>query len=289
MTVKSLKPKQLLLLAGQFALFGALLFFFWSRVRSLAENVDWGAVPSHVPQLMMATVMVLMFYGVLSVHWLMVCRLIDTKTPRSQMLSFFASQPYKYLPTSIFTFSSRARFSSKLGMGLKKSSAAQLIENFNLIGSALGTGALLLVFQQSLWSGLGAAGLGLLLAAALWKKKTIYITKLHHEIALRTWLMALALSFCSWLIVGLGFAITTQIFGGETSLVDMIAANAIAFGASILAVFAPGGLGVRETIFTYFSVALGAIVMWRLITIVVDGLVGIAAAWLIRTHTKVNN
>jgi uncharacterized membrane protein YbhN (UPF0104 family) len=233
---------------------------------------------------MIAAVMVLMFYGVLSVHWLIVCRLIDTKTPQSQMLSFFASQPYKYLPTSIFTFSSRARFSSKLGMSLKKSSAAQLIENFNLIGSALGTGAILLVFQQSLWAGIAVVGSGFLLTAALWEKKTIYITKLHHEIALRTWLMALVLSFCSWLIVGLGFAITAQIFGSETSLINVIAANSVAFGASIIAVFAPGGLGVRETIFTYFSVALGAIVMWRLITIVIDALVGVIAAVLIKSH-----
>lgn len=280
--MKQLKPIQLLLLIGQLGLFVALLFFFWSRISDLASNLDWSIVPRHLPEVLLVMLLVCVFYGVLSVHWLFTCRLVDPKTDKVQVLSFFASQPYKYLPTSIFTFSSRARFSSRLGMSLKKSSAAQLVENFNLIGSALGLGVAIYVLQHSLLFFIGLALVTLIILFALWYKKEVYISKFKKSISIRSWMVTLSISLCAWVISGLGFALTAHVFGSPTTTINMIAANAIAFGASILAVFAPGGLGVRETIFTYFSVALGAIVMWRLVTMLLDGFLGIIAALAIR-------
>ena len=252
----------------------------------LVSSLDWSTIPDHIVEVLLIVFMVFVFYGLLSAHWFLACKLIDPATEKRQMLSFFASQPYKYLPTSIFTFSSRAKFSSQLGMSLKKSSAAQLVENFDLIGSAIGIGALALLFQRSQVAFWGALTLLVALSGALWYKGSIFVPKLRRKINLQNWIMAVFVTLCAWVVAGLAFALTAHVFSGQVSTINMIAANAIAFGASILAVFAPGGLGVRETIFTYFSVALGAIVLWRLITMAVDGVVGVVAAVMIRKQTK---
>lgn len=62
----------------------------------------------------------------------------------------------------------------------------------------------------------------------------------------------------------------------------LIAANSIAFSLSILAVFAPGGIGVREAVYSFFSIAAVTVISWRILVFVMDFLVGIVSIFLIK-------
>ncbi|MCA9329931.1 hypothetical protein KDA11_04750 [Candidatus Saccharibacteria bacterium] len=269
-------------------LFVILLFFFWYRINTLSVAINWTELVGQWYWVVGAFIFVLLFYFVLSIHWLAVCWLIDRSVPWQQAYSFLASQPYKYLPTSIFTFSSRARFSKRLGMTLKKSSAAQLVENLNLIGGAFALAGLILAFKLSLIIGLLYSLLGFFVCLFSWQKKTIYVSKISFTIHLRKWLFTVLIVVIAWIVAGLGLGLLTHISTVPSNLLNIIAANALAFAVSILAVFAPGGIGVRETIYTYFTLALSVIVVWRFITLIADGFVGIIAAYLIRRTTKNN-
>lgn len=265
-----------------------MLFFFWYRINTLSVAINWTELVGQWYWVVGAFIFVLLFYFVLSIHWLAVCWLIDRSVPWQQAYSFLASQPYKYLPTSIFTFSSRARFSKRLGMTLKKSSAAQLVENLNLIGGAFALAGLILAFKLSLIIGLLYSLLGFFVCLFAWQKKTIYVSKISFTIHLRKWLFTVLIVVIAWIVAGLGLGLLTHISTVPSNLLNIIAANALAFAVSILAVFAPGGIGVRETIYTYFTLALSVIVVWRFITLIADGFVGIIAAYLIRRTTKNN-
>jgi uncharacterized membrane protein YbhN (UPF0104 family) len=68
-----------------------------------------------------------------------------------------------------------------------------------------------------------------------------------------------------------------------------ISANAAGYAVSILAVFAPGGLGVREFTLYLFSVQNPAILLWRLITLAGDLLLGFGAVAYIRLRSLTGN
>ncbi len=216
-------------------------------------------------------------YGLQAWHSQLVCRTVDPSTPSRTWFSFFAAQPYKYLPSSLFTFSFRAKYAHDMGMPVKASSKAQIIEYTNLIISALALGGIIFLFNHSRPLGitllfvLAAAG-----AAALVLRKTVRIPKLaalstHREAGL------LALSATGWTVAGLAFWASLVAVQAEVAVSEAVALNSLAFAISILAVFAPGGLGVREALFAANGIATPAVVLWRLVTVAVDAVAGAAA------------
>lgn len=258
-----------------------LAVFIIFKAGDFLERVDWQVIASNWPIIIISGLIFLCGYILLAWHWLAVCRIVDNKTNPRQWLAFFASQPYKYLPTSIFTFSSRANFANKFGMSLKHSSEAQVIENINLIGSALAMGGILLLLSTYPWYGLAATLLAAMFCALVWQKRSIKVPKLNLTIDLRDWLKTVAIVSLGWLIIGLGFFVIVMGLEGRFVPVLAIAASNLATGTGILAVFAPGGIGIRELVFHYLSFASGTILIWRLVTFTVDIVVGAWAGWTI--------
>ena len=265
----------------QIALTIALIVFIFLKAGEFFEKVDWNVIANNWPSIIIAGVFFALGYVFMAHHWAFVCRIITPKTGKKQWLAFFASQPYKYLPTSIFTFSSRATFAKRLGMNFRQSTEAQVLENINLIGTAIIIGFWFLLLQFNFLYALAVIALVRLVGLAIWTKDTITVPKLKVAIDLKKWLISLTIVSAGWLVMGIGFFIL--VFGLENRVdpVLSIASNSLATGFGITAVFAPGGIGVRELIFSYLSFASGTILIWRLTTFTVDILVGIWAGWAI--------
>ncbi len=259
----------------------ALVVFIAAKAGDFLDQVDWQVITSNQPTIIVAGLIFVGGYIVLAWHWLVVCRIIDPAVNPKQWLAFFASQPYKYLPTSFFTFSSRANFAYKFGMSLKHSSEAQLIENLNLIGSALVIGVILLLLNTFIWLGIFTIIIVGLVCAFIWNQQSLKIPKTKIILDLRKWLKSLIVASLGWLIIGLGFFVMVVGLEGRFEPLLSIAASNLATGLGILAVFAPGGIGIRELVFHYLSFASGTILIWRLTTFIVDIAIGIWAGWAI--------
>lgn len=274
--------KRRLLLIVQAVFYGALIWFVVQRFDKLVASIDLGILLERPLHVAASIIFFLLFYGLLAVHWKLVCDKYEKYPQDQQWLSFFASQPYKYLPSSVFTFSSRAVYAKKLGLPMKQSSAVQLIENFNILGSAFCTAILFLLFNTA--PVLGAVASVLLLAALIGITfiPAVKLPKTALSISGRYYVRLLLLALAAWLSAGVAFYFIILATGSGISFVSAVAANAIAVGLGIVAVFAPGGIGVREFIYNKFSIGTTAIVLWRLLTLVVDLAVGLTAIYLIK-------
>lgn len=258
-----------------------LVVFIFAKAEEFLDRVDWQVITDNWPAVIFSGLIFVCGYVVLALHWLKVCRIIEPNASSKQKLAFFASQPYKYLPTSFFTFSSRANFAYKFGMSVKHSSQAQLIENLNLIGSALIIGGILILLNTQIVLGLFVIIIASLACVLLWNQRSLKLPKTTFVLDLRQWLKSLAVVSLGWLIIGLGFFVMVIGLEGRVEPLLSIAASNLATGLGILAVFAPGGIGIRELVFHYLSFASGTILIWRLTTFTVDIVIGAWAGWAI--------
>lgn len=249
----------------------------------LVEKADFSLSDIRLAPLTLSLLSYVFFYAILSFHWLRSCRLVSGDEISSrQWLAFFASQPYKYLPTSLFTFSFRAKYARKLGMSVKSSSFAQLLENIGILtGGFLTAGLLLMIVKDQV---LLVLGLGIVAGVIyklipndinnLFPSKTANPKKL---ISKEDIVKNIALTSIAWLLAGLSFYFLNKAIGIEVEAIKAIAANSIAYCLGILAIFAPGGIGVREGVFAYFSISSAGIIAWRLATLFIDLVLGAVA------------
>ncbi len=242
------------------------------QIGKYTSSLDGGALMHNLGWLLLAAIVYVGFYAVLSVHWQYICRSIDPKTTKYQWLAVFAAQPYKYLPTSIFSLTFRAKYARQLGMNIKKSSLAQLIENVSVLASAVALGGFvaICVLDSSFALGLIFFVCCLILFVVGLDLSLQILRRQHLKIPLRRRVVIFFLSLSGWLVNGVGFYIVAAAFGEHTSLIEAIGANAAAVEAGILAIFAPGGIGVRELVFGLFGIGAVVIIAWRLVTAIVD-------------------
>lgn len=278
--------KKIILNVVQVVLSIALVIFIAFQAEEFFSKVDWSQLFKHWPAVIVSGLVFLGGYFFMAFHWQKVCQLFQEDINKKQWLAYFASQPYKYLPTSIFTFSFRAVYAKKLGMNLKKSSEAQLIENVNLIGTSLTLGLLLIVWTISILFGIIFTLFLCMIVALLWKQKTFLVPFVSVKLELRKWLKTVSIVSFGWIVMGLGFFILSSALELKTDILAAIAANSLATGFGILAVFAPGGIGIRELVFSFFAYASTTILLWRLTTFVVDIIVGIFSMWTIARNQK---
>jgi uncharacterized membrane protein YbhN (UPF0104 family) len=223
----------------------------------------------------------LLFYVLLSFHWYRLSSLFAGKK-NLQYLSFFASQPYKYLPTSLFTLSFRAKYAKDLGMDIKKSSLAQLIENLNMLSTGILVGAVFYLLSEKQF-----LILGLLFAVivSVWfftpKKLNLNIKSKVVSIDKNYEFVNLSLTSLAWIVSGFSFLILAKGLNVDIGIYEALSANALAYTLGILAFFAPGGIGVREWVFSLYSISNVAIVGWRIMTFCADMLLGFIAIGVI--------
>ena len=262
----------------------ALFAFILLKAQDFLEQVNWSSIAGVWPDIVLAACFFALGFGALSQHWLLVAREIVPTVSSRQRFAFFASQPYKYLPTSFFTLSFRALYAKELGMSVKDSSKAQLIENINIVAAAFLVASLAWLSAVDLFYGLLAVVGISIVFAFLWKNHhiNIHLYKTNSILHMRCWIRAFMWAMLAWTLVGGGFFLLAVSLQENVTFLQAIAATGYAFGAGILAVFAPGGIGVREVIFSSFGFIASTVIVWRCITFVIDLVLGAISILLIR-------
>lgn len=273
-----------LLLVIQLVFFVAIVVFGIQRFQVLTDSVTPSLILRKPIHLSLSVACFLGFYALLACHWQLLTQKFVGKHHTRQWLAFFASQPYKYLPTSLFTFSARATYAKKLGLSVKASSVAQIIENANIVLAGILVVSLFLIFQTSiLWGLIGTSLIALIICTVVLSPR-LMISRNNFQLSGREWIKLFILPIGAWLFAGLSFYILLAATGHNITVLSAIVANTLAITLGILAVFAPAGIGVREFVYAQFAVAATGIIFWRLLTLVVDFAVGCIAIYLIRRH-----
>lgn len=285
MIKKYLNKKLLLKLLNVFLTL-AVVYFCFIYGDHLLDTADFSTLKDRWWMLILALILFLGYYLLAAIHWLWVCRIVKKNVGNSQAVAYAASQPYKYLPTNIFSVSYRAVYAKQLGMPLRDSTYAQLIENFNIVGSGIGVTVLFYAWYLNWMLGasvtiLAAAVLGL----CVYYKLTLAVpfTKNKYKIHTYSVIPSFLLMASAWFVGGVSFWLTAYSAGLPINFLLAISANAAGFVVSILAVFAPGGIGVRELTLSLFGVQNSAVVLWRLLTFTVDIVVGGVIVILLKT------
>jgi len=238
-----------------------------------------------------------LFYLALSIAWWQTLTLYLKKVSKINMLAFWASQLYKYLPSSLFVASFRVYYSQKFDITVKTAIKATLFENLLLIYS----GVILFIGFYYHWSLLLIGILFYLLCLQTYyrTKIDIFLDKLKLGFinkALRmdcfSYVKALQIivyQLVGWVFVGLALYFYIKSSGSSLSnnaLISIVGFQAFSYSASILAVFAPGGLGVKEYVLKIGKIPEAAIINWRVVTILLDLVFGIVSILLIKMFTR---
>lgn len=275
------KTKKQLLFVAQIAFYVALIWYVSQKWSELTAVINPRLLLERPIPTVLSLICFLGFYGLLSLHWSKLCARYTKFPQQRQWLAFLASQPYKYLPSSAFTFSARAVYAKKLGLPLKQSTAVQLIENLNILGSGIALGALLLAFEYSFNLGILLGGIGMLAIIGVCMVPSLKIPKTAINISGKEWVGLALMAGAGWVLAGAAFYFLASAAGTPAAFVYAVAANSLAMCLGILAVFAPGGIGVREFVYSKFMVTATAIAMWRILTLLIDVVVGLAAILII--------
>jgi uncharacterized membrane protein YbhN (UPF0104 family) len=270
------------LLVVQVAVLLGAAYFIWDRAGDLLADFRADDIRGREGWLVASALLYAAFYAILAWHWQLVARSVDPAAHARLWLTAFASQPFKYLPSSLFMFSFRAKYAHDLGFSLKRSTKAQLIENGNFVTAALVLSGWLFALGWGVAAAIAATlVLTFAIGTGLAIERTVRVPKLG-AMPVRRETALLLVCMAAWAVAGVAFWAVLQAFGSSVGLVPAIAINALAFAAGIIAVFAPGGLGVRELVFAANGIANPPVVLWRLVTLVVDVVVGLAGIVAVR-------
>jgi glycosyltransferase 2 family protein len=225
---------QLLLLVG--------LVFVLLRLRSIwrGSHVDLG----HVDFVALAGAIGLAACAMASsaLIWLAILRRLGASTRACWVGVFFQAQLGKYIPGSLWQYAGRTALARAHQIPIRPVALSLPIE---LLGSMLAAGTMsFLVFGW--WGAIGAVALlaGTPLASRLLTSRGSAST------VLRTGLWASPLYIAAWPLTGISFWLVGRALVGAP-LRDMavyVGAFAAAWAVGVVAIYAPGGLGVREAV-----------------------------------------
>lgn len=215
------------------------LWQLWRR-----EPVDLGKVDGAVfAAAVVASVAAVSAYGLV---WPYLLRRLGTPAPFSWIGLFFKSQLGKYLPGSVWQYAGRVGLAHSRGVPVQRglisiaaeiaySSVAAAAASSLVLGSVAAAGIL--------------AGLGILLVVALAFPLRLSERK-SVDSALRAGPVAVVLYLLVWTLYGVAFWATGRaLFAVPASdLARYVGVFALAWLAGLVAVFAPGGIGVREAV-----------------------------------------
>lgn len=215
------------------------LWQLWRR-----EPVDFGRVDGAVfAAAVVASFAAVSAYGLV---WPYLLRRLGTPAPFSWIGLFFKSQLGKYLPGSVWQYAGR--------VGLAHSRGVPVQRGFVSIAAEIAYSAVAAAAASSLVLGslpaVGAlAGLGLLLVVALTFPRRLGARQ-NVDAALRAGPVAVILYLVVWGLYGVAFWATGRaLFAVPASeLARYVGVFALAWLVGLVAVFAPGGIGVREAV-----------------------------------------
>jgi uncharacterized membrane protein YbhN (UPF0104 family) len=211
--------------------------------------------------------------------WLVILRGLGTRTQWRWAGLFFQAQLGKYIPGSVWQYAGRAAMARSNGIPVRPVVVSLPIE-FAASGIAAGViGALLLG-----WWGAAVIGAVALILLAIERPARV------RSLPLPTTIRATLLYVPVWLLLGVSFWLCARglVAVPASDLALYMGTFAVAWLAGLFAVYAPGGLGVREAVIVALlsshigaADALVVAAASRLILVIVDvALAGAATAML---------
>jgi glycosyltransferase 2 family protein len=178
--------------------------------------------------------------------WPFLLRRLGTPAGLSWITLFFKSQLGKYLPGSVWQYAGRVGLARSRGVPVQRALISIVAE---VAYSAIAAAAVSSLILGWLAAGCVLAALALLLVWAIASGRTLS-TRPSVVSALRAGPAALALYLIVWGLYGVAFWTTGRaLFGVPGSdLPRYVGVFALAWLAGLVAIFAPGGIGVREAV-----------------------------------------
>lgn len=223
---------------AQILLLGGLVFVVL-RVRTLwhggnveLANISWGAIAGSVALAAAGT-------AAGGFIWLVILEALGLRTQRRWVNIFFQSQLGKYIPGSIWQYAGRAAIARVHGIPTRPVGVSLPIE-FAASAAAAGSMA---AFLLGWW---GAAVVALFAALLIGLERPARSHGRPAFAAVRATLLYLP----AWLLLGTSFWLCARGLVGVPAddFLTYVGAFAVAWLAGLLAVYAPGGLGVREAV-----------------------------------------
>jgi glycosyltransferase 2 family protein len=221
--------------------------------------------------------------------------------PRSAMAWYFAGQLGKYVPGGIWPIVGRAELAARGGVPRPDAYAAtglSMVTTYLAAALAICIGSLL-SWSYPLAGILGLASMGIGFAtfsnAALRNKILALINRVSpRAVALtepRRLLLLTVIHLPAWILMSLSTSVTASAFGADIGILHMLFITSASWLAGFVVVGVPGGIGVRESVFTALAgtainpgVAVSLALASRVVFIAVD-LVGALVANIIAKTT----
>jgi glycosyltransferase 2 family protein len=225
-------------LLAQFLLLAAIAFVVL-RVRSLwhgsgieLAQVDWGALAG-------AFVLGVAGTAAGALIWLAILESLGVRTKLWWVGLFFQAQLGKYIPGSVWQYAGRAAVARTHGIAVRPVGVSLPVE---FAASAVAAGSMAAFLLG--WWGAAVVGAAALLLIAFERPSR------SRRPALFAAIRATILYVPVWLLLGASFWLCARgLLGAPTEdLTFYIGAFAVAWLAGLVAVYAPGGLGVREAV-----------------------------------------
>ncbi len=280
--------KKIIQLSLILSIFGYLAFQIYKNW-GLIKQVDW-----NINFFSMAFSLIMLLFGgvIISLNWLLILRFNGEKiTFLDSTRNWAMANLGKYIPGKVVQYASRIYLFDRLGIRKEQTIVYMILEIIYMLDSCLLVfGAINLVqpLGKSVFS-LGMKGIifsivlliNMLVLHPVILQKIVYIggrifrreVKLIVQITFKhsVWLIVMNILF--WVLYGLSFSVFINSFIPlhlRTHLF-LIEVNTVAHFIGVLSVVAPGGLGVREGVLTYFLGSLSNLgfagilsIIWRI-------------------------
>jgi uncharacterized membrane protein YbhN (UPF0104 family) len=175
--------------------------------------------------------------------WLRILENLGLKTDRRWTAIFFQAQLAKYIPGSVWQYAGRATLARARGLPIRDVALSLPIE----VSASVGGAAVVSAFLLGLW-GLGIAAAALL--ASVWLTLRANRSALRMLRELRAVGATLPLYAITALALGASFWLTANALLSvpATQFLYFVGAFSAAWIAGLVAIYAPGGIGVREAV-----------------------------------------
>lgn len=272
-------------------------------MRAVVQGVEEGSFGDlQASWLGLGFVAALVGMTVVAMRWTDAARLVGGALPVSQAIPrYFQGEIGKYIPGSVWAVLGRGELARRAGLRRSAAYGSVVLSLAALYLAAATTAAVLLPFAAGATGAPAVLGvLGFLVVGVAGLHPAVVgrvlrlgerVTRRRFELTVPTWRDAIVVVvgyIPAWLLIGGAHYCAVRALGVAAPYPEVLFASAVSWSAGFLAIPAPGGIGVRESVFVLTSGiadadAAAAALLARVLFVVADGLGAlVAAAWMTR-------
>jgi hypothetical protein len=261
----------------QWTIIAAFAVFAVRYLYTQWQQLDLTETPVNWPTLAAAQLLYCIGMGMLPLgSWFMQRWFGYELTPLQIWRSFYMAQLSKYMPGGIWSIVGRVVLFRRNGVSPMDSTALMMLEIIGLVIGSCVVGLLSLPVFWPLLAGTDVPAALLLALGFFASLGIVYLTRSRWMPAFRGVQLLPFIGVCAiyavnWLILGFAFMMIAAAFNltlGVGDIAVIIGVHAVAWLIGFLVVFAPGGIGVRDTILAIGLIAFAPMPFPVLISLV---------------------